>query len=411
MMQLRHHRFRRLRRWNYALALSALAVVAFAQATNHYQAVQDAATRYRAGDAVGAVSGLREYLAQSPDDLGARVELARYLAFSKRYPEAMEQYNDVLRRDPQNIPATLGIAKIHSWEGDFPAALDLYDKILVRSPQFYDARVGKGFTLLWMGEKEQAAEIFRWAARVHPQDSELKQAFSELGISSNIAAARPAASAPTAITTSPHRKPERMSDHRPSMPPAQVSSFPEPVAPAAALKPDRFPPAATALVVSIAFVMCGALVFLWRNHASTGSSTLPAPGPQAQLGTVRRPKVLIGDTNVSALEFQRTVFTGAGFDAVCATSTEESLRALRQHRFDHIVIDAEMHEAVTFIRQHLPTLAQRMLLTAATPEHANRLKQSTGLRCVARPLRMSELIASAHPRNAPPSATPEYASH
>ena len=410
-MQPLPNRSRGLRRWNYVIFLLGLSTALLAQVTGHYQAVQEAAARYRSGDAAGAVNSLRDYLTQAPDDLGARVELARYLAFSKRYPEAMEQYQDVLRRDPQNIPATLGIAKIHSWEGDFPAALELYDRILARSPQFYDARVGKGFTLLWMGEKDQAADIFVWAARVHPQDNEIKQALSELGVSPRIAGPAPA----PAVTVTPRnsqRTPERMRSPGSRTQPAPISSFPEPVTPAAALKPDRFPPAATALVVSIAFVMCGALVFLWRNHTtSSAPASALATQVRVQVEPAPRAKVLIGDMNVSALEFQRTVFAGAGFDAVCAASTEEAMRALRQHRFDHIVIDAQMHEAVTFIREHLPTLAQRMLLTASTPEHADRVKQSTGLRCVPRPLRMADLIASAPSTTSTCSSSFEYASH
>jgi tetratricopeptide (TPR) repeat protein len=376
-----------------------LTASACAQATSHYEAVQSAAANYRAGDAAAATKILRDYLAQSPDDSSARVELARYLAFSKRYPEAMAQYQDVLRRDPQNMVAILGIAKIHSWEGDFPAALELYERILARSPQFYDARVGKAFTLLWMGEKEPAAEIFRWAARVHPYDAEVRQALAELGIAMKTAEPPPAAAAegvPKAVRKQPRISPVR------TPPDAPVSSFPEPVAPAMALAPDRFPPAATALVVSIAFVMCGALVFLWRNHSAIAPSrSNPAPPVFAQAPLThtasKRPKVLIADSNSSALEFQRTVFASSGFEVVSAATTQASLAALRHHHFDHIVLDAQMHEAVAFIRQNLPTLAQRMLLTAATNEQAQRVKQRTGLRCITRPLRMTELIASASP--------------
>src|SRR4029077_9322209 len=78
------------------------------------------------------------------------------------------------------------------------AALALYERILERSPLFYDARVGKAFTLMWMGEKEEAEAIFRWAAKVPPQDPEIKEALAEIG----------AGGASTTIAgTSEHRMP------------------------------------------------------------------------------------------------------------------------------------------------------------------------------------------------------------
>jgi tetratricopeptide (TPR) repeat protein len=386
---------------------------------SHYEAMQSAAAEYRSGTPDAAIATLREYLETAADDVTARVELARYLAFSKRYPEARQQYQEVLRRDAQNIPATLGIAKIHSWEGDFPAALELYDKILTRSPQFYDARVGKAFTLLWMGEKEQAAEIFRWAARVHPNDAEIRDALKEIGIAAPVPS-EPTAAAPALTRAEPiiRARSQRSPLHSsPATSPRQltpppISSFPEPVAPAAALGPDRFPPAATALVVSIAFVMCGALVFLWRNHTHAAvESAPPVPASQPLMPTppTRALTVFIADANASALEFQRTVFVSASCEVICAADPQEALAALRQHRFDHVVLDAQMHEVVAFIRQNLPSLAERMLLTAANSDDAQRAKQITGLRCIAKPLRMADLIASTVGISKPESKILEFA--
>jgi DNA-binding response OmpR family regulator len=109
------------------------------------------------------------------------------------------------------------------------------------------------------------------------------------------------------------------------------------------------------------------------------------------------------------LEFQRTVFASAGFEVVGATTPNEILAALRQHRFDHVVLDSQMHEVVAFIRNNLPSLAQCMLLTAPTPEGADRVKQSTGLRCIAKPLRMAELFAYIRPLQAPVARSTEHA--
>jgi CheY-like chemotaxis protein len=122
----------------------------------------------------------------------------------------------------------------------------------------------------------------------------------------------------------------------------------------------------------------------------------------------RKRTVLVADANASALEFQRMAFAGAGFEVVGTSSVQETLAALRQHQFDHVVLDAQLNEAVTFIRQNLPTLAHRMLLTAPTIEDAIRVKQR--LRCIARPLRMAELLASANPIPDTAHSRVEYAS-
>jgi tetratricopeptide (TPR) repeat protein len=379
------------------LLLVALIGSALADVKTHYEAMQLAASLYRSGNAPAAVQTLAGYLESAPEDVAARVEMARYLAFSKRYPEALLQYKLVLKNDPANIASLLGIAKIRSWEGDFPAALELYERVLERSPHFYDARVGKAFTLLWMGEKQQAAEIFRWAVRVHPNDREVRGALQEIGEVSPPVQAHSAGQKryPPKTAALPAAAARRIET------PEVVSSFPEPIAPAVALRPDSsLPAAAMAVVLSLAFVMCGALVFLWRNHGSQSSGMLHAMAPPAS-ERKWQPTVLLVDSNAGALEFKRSVFASAGFHVVCAPDGKTALSSLRDQQFEHVVIDAHLDgeipslEVQCWIHENHPALGQTMVVTAATSSEADRIQKNTGAHCIAKPLRMADLLATA----------------
>ena len=79
--------------------------------------------RMRAGAADGDEPALRARVAANPEDLDARLTLARHLAATGRHEPALQELLDVIRRDPG-----------HADEAARKAMLDLFEVIGPRSP-------------------------------------------------------------------------------------------------------------------------------------------------------------------------------------------------------------------------------------------------------------------------------------
>ena len=55
-------------------------------------------------------------------DTVARLELARILAYDKKYPEAIDTFRQVLAADPENLDAKIGLSEALYWSGNIDAA-------------------------------------------------------------------------------------------------------------------------------------------------------------------------------------------------------------------------------------------------------------------------------------------------
>jgi tetratricopeptide (TPR) repeat protein len=292
-----------LRRIAIAIALSGLACAQtapadqadlFAQASALHQQHQDDA----------AISLLTDYVAGHPSETAARLELARYYGYTRRFPEAMLQYRSVLQDDPANLRAQVGVAKVLSWQGDLDASLREFNRILERSPYFYDARVGKGFTLLWMGDKHAAYGLLHAASAAHPEDAEVAETVTQLQAELKI---KPAAlkpehiaedSAPSARKRNlppmgeqappiiPDTAPIPMTGAQPA--PAVTQSTPEAVPPARLTWWMLFIPLVFALPTLIwaAFIVHGR----WKT-APAVESVVAAPPPMAPEDSIHAPVV------------------------------------------------------------------------------------------------------------------------
>jgi tetratricopeptide (TPR) repeat protein len=366
------------------------------ESKSHLEAMRLASSLFRAGNETAAIETLDSYLQKNPDDLAARVAKARFLSFERRFPEAAREFETVLATDEHNIPAQLGLAKVRSWEGDFATALELYDQILATSPLFYDARVGKGFTLMWMGQHPQAAEILRWALRVRPGDTEVRQALVTI-------------SAAAANSSRYDERRKAVSEHD-SMPSARrsqktfvsapkVSSFPEPIAPAAALPSEnRFPWFAALSVSSIGILMGGAMVFLWRtHHVPTRKLLDPIQAPSTPLEPPR-PRILILESNRSVQEFERSVLVSAGMDVVCVENAQDARQQLERATFAMVILDSNASGDMSFLelqdwmRSHTPALRGSLVITASSLDDAERLRQNLRCKVLPKPLKMLDLL-------------------
>lgn len=86
--------------------------------------------QFRAGAPDSAMAYLRLYLDRRPDDVEARLRMARLLAWSGRLDEAEAELLTLLKADPDRAEAWALLGDIHRWSGERVAAARAYDRAL-----------------------------------------------------------------------------------------------------------------------------------------------------------------------------------------------------------------------------------------------------------------------------------------
>ncbi|MBI2683552.1 MAG: tetratricopeptide repeat protein [Acidobacteriales bacterium] len=415
-----------------------------------------ASAQSRAGDNEAAVATLRAYLAATPRNVPVRLELARYLGYTKHFAEALAEYQEILRQEPGNLTAMTGVGKVLSWQGDYAASLAAYERVLARSPWLYDARVGKGFTLLWMGDKRAAYTVLHSCAKAHPEDKELRETVAELEKEFGpIQTEDPPSPIPSVESRSNPETPV-ISAHEQAKPNTRrwsagiktppalarepVSSFPEPIAPAQALTEAPRVPSWMIVAVGTLFLITATLaVSVWRTQrrrfvpgepmrvpeqpAATAKptsasenadpATRPLGGPliaDTFSARVQKPdapepqtppplRVMVVDQSPEVLAFEQMVLTSAGCEITCAGNGADAMRALETSTFDAILLDGHLSghpsrdDLLGWIRQQRHKLAGRVTLTCAGSDaEKDRLAAITGVRCLRKPIRMADLL-------------------
>lgn len=107
-----------------------------------------------------------------------RLEMARVLAWSKRYDESLRQFNLILppERTPEvkDKPVLIEKARVLSYSRNYAEAVKTYDGALALDPADIEARLGKGQTLYWWGRLDQAAQVLRPLMEVQTLSPESK---------------------------------------------------------------------------------------------------------------------------------------------------------------------------------------------------------------------------------------------
>ncbi len=73
----------------------------------------------------------RQILALDPDDLEVRFELAELLQRRKRYPQAIEQYQEILKREPSSLTARRSLGEAYLNYGRFEEAIAAFQQGLI----------------------------------------------------------------------------------------------------------------------------------------------------------------------------------------------------------------------------------------------------------------------------------------
>jgi tetratricopeptide (TPR) repeat protein len=372
-----------------------------------------AAQLAEAGNQPAAIAILQDELARHSADTATRLQLARQLALSKRYTEANEHYSAVLAREPQNLTAKMGLAKVASWQGDLDRGLALYDDVLARSPHLYDARVGKGFTLAWMGRNDEALTILRSAAKVHPEDLEVAHEVARLTLL--VRASQPAPAPSVAVTSTRKPQPRR----EPAMPsavssaapsPAPVAEYPrtfaEPISAAQALTPEPRPWIPIAAFISVVFALAGVtLVVRKRVHPAaaplTGSAVVaeqqpvagePAPTSAPLVPEQPVPKrVLLLEPNDDAAEFVR-MFVEQQNAAVTRCMTSDEVLADMRHAALALIGEACAPARVVELVRAAEVAGCTLAFACGSREEAQEVHAAGG-QSIRRPFRIMDLHA------------------
>lgn len=346
------------------------------------------------GNHAAAISALDEFLKDHPDETNLRLDLARYLGYAKRYPEASAQYAAVLVRQPGNLAAKVGTAKVASWQGEFERSLRIYDEVLARSPHLYDARVGRGFTLAWMGRNEEALTALQAALKTHPDDKEVLAEVARLTPLVR-AASREVPRAP--IKSKEHAVAPRKSAPAPIYP----TTFAEPISPERVLpaRPESRVPWLIALALAVLLAGGSVATFVWKRSAKKEALTV-APPPVAAVAPEEVPpsapmRVLLLESNESAAAFLRSVFVQWNVESGRCEDVGAARQRLAEEEFEYAIID---FASVT--RDDVSQLAEAANGTAlifACAEMAEvQIVRQMGCCSVLKPFSIAELYAVLH---------------
>ena len=101
----------------------------------------------------------QRYLDDHPDDVEARLGVARATSWSDRLGDALALYDSVLADHPDNLDAGIGRAQTINWSGRHREAAALYSEMLSLHPENNEIRSGLAQAYQWMGRPDLAAEI------------------------------------------------------------------------------------------------------------------------------------------------------------------------------------------------------------------------------------------------------------
>lgn len=121
-----------------------------------------------AGRCREGIAVLDQGLALAPDADGLRVALGHLRLKRGECAEARQAFQDVRGRAPGRHDAMVGLAKTLALQGDYAGAADLYRAALAIRPDDPLTRIALGKCLLEMGEREAGEAAIRAAGRGSP---------------------------------------------------------------------------------------------------------------------------------------------------------------------------------------------------------------------------------------------------
>jgi tetratricopeptide (TPR) repeat protein len=109
-------------------------------------------------DIHAAIANLEQIRADQPDNLNARLMLARYLAWDNRPREAVAVVDEALALAPDNRDARIIKATAASWYGDYATAVPLFEQVLDEREDF-DTRLAYSYAMAELGNQVRQSGV------------------------------------------------------------------------------------------------------------------------------------------------------------------------------------------------------------------------------------------------------------
>ena len=114
-------------------------------------------------------------------------------------------------------------------------------------------------------------------------------------------------------------------------------------------------------------------------------------------------RILLIQRSEAVLEVERSVLSALGAEILPALTANDAIDLLRTKKMDAVILDEELEEnfsskrMISWIREHRPELADRMLLTVSRKPNAEtrEILESAMLPHVTKPLEVLELFSRA----------------
>ncbi|MBI5039413.1 MAG: tetratricopeptide repeat protein [Nitrospirae bacterium] len=120
-----------------------------------------------------AIDKYEQIIGINPKDITARGHLAELYSWTGNYDKSIVLYKDALHIDPQNAGLKTGLAKVLRWSQRYDEAEALYRDVLQTDPNNHEALSGLAKTYAMMGDLASAVGTLDNAIRLYPDDPEL----------------------------------------------------------------------------------------------------------------------------------------------------------------------------------------------------------------------------------------------
>ena len=148
-------------RGNYAEALNSVLIILRIDHRNYTAMLRAGWLSYLKGDYRNAIGYYRKAVLLEPEAIEPRLGLMLPLMASKKWNDAGDVAQKILKLDKKNYLANSRLAYILFSQGKYGEAEKQYRKVISEYPADIEMKIGLGWTYLRMGHKKNAAGVFR----------------------------------------------------------------------------------------------------------------------------------------------------------------------------------------------------------------------------------------------------------
>ncbi len=142
--------------------------------------MEEALAHVRAERYTPALEIFRRLVEANPQDIEARIWVARLESWKGRYGVAEELYRGVLADDPGNLEAELGLVDVLGWQGRHNEALARLDELEAKHPGNFDVLLRRARLLRWAHRRRESKAAYEEILAREPENREARDALDAL---------------------------------------------------------------------------------------------------------------------------------------------------------------------------------------------------------------------------------------